>query len=88
MPALLSSRGTTGTPFRAWGSRWANQRWRSLVTTPRAAVKFEQSHLSSPAVAPLIDAAKIFYVEGYFLPYGIDSALELGKKASEKGKVK
>ena len=50
-------------------------------------MKFEQSHLSSPAVAPLINAAKIYYVEGYFLPYGIDSALELGKRALEKGKV-
>ena len=50
-------------------------------------MKFKQSHLSSPAVAPLIDAAKIFYVEGYFLPYGIDSVMELSKKVSEKGKV-
>jgi len=50
-------------------------------------VKFERSHLSSPAVAPLIDAAKIYYVEGYFLPHGIDSVLELCEKASEKGKV-
>jgi len=58
-----------------------------LVTTLRAAEKFEQSHLSSPAVAPLIDAAKIFYVEGYFLTHGTDSVLELSKKASEKGKI-
>jgi len=61
--------------------------WRSLVTTLRAAEKFEQSHLSSPAVVPLIDGAKIFYVEGYFLTHGTDSVLELSKKASEKGKV-
>jgi len=60
---------------------------RSLVTTLRAAEKFEQSHLSSPAVAPLIDAAKIFYVEGYFLTHGTNSVLELSKKASEKGKI-
>jgi len=53
----------------------------------RAAEKFEQSHLSSPSVAPLIDAAKIFYVEGYFLTHGTESVLELSKKASEKGKV-
>jgi len=60
---------------------------RSLVTTLRAAEKFEQSHLSSPTVAPLIDAAKIFYVEGYFLTHGTDSVVEISKKASEKGKV-
>jgi len=60
---------------------------RSLVTTLRAAEKFEQSHLSSPTVAPLIDAAKIFYVEGYFLTHGTESVLELSKKASEKGKI-
>jgi len=60
---------------------------RSLVTTLRAAEKFEQSHLSSPTVAPLIDAATIFYVEGYFLTHGTDAVLELSKKASEKGKI-
>jgi len=60
---------------------------RSLVTTLRAAEKFEQSHLSSPTVAPLVDAAKIYYVEGYFLTHGTDSVLELSKKASEKGKI-
>jgi adenosine kinase len=58
-----------------------------LVTTLRAAEKFDQSHLSSPAVAPLVDAAKIFYVEGYLLTHGTESVLELAKKASVKGKV-
>jgi len=29
----------------------------------------------------------VFYVEGYFLTHGTDSALELSKKASEAGKV-
>ncbi|TBU26624.1 adenosine kinase [Dichomitus squalens] len=60
---------------------------RSLVTNLAAAEKFEQSHLSSPEVAPLIDAAKIFYVEGYFLTHGTESALEVAKKASEAGKI-
>lgn len=58
-----------------------------MVTTLRAAEKFEQSHLSSPTVKPLVDAAKIFYVEGYFLTHGAESVLELAKKASENGKV-
>jgi len=60
---------------------------RSLVTTLRAAEKFELAHLSSPQVAPLIDAAKFFYLEGFFLTHGIESALYLAKKASEAGKV-
>jgi hypothetical protein len=60
---------------------------RSLVTTLRSAEKFDQSHLSSPEVAPLIDAAKLFYVEGYFLTHGTASVLEVSKKASETGKV-
>ncbi|KAI0937363.1 hypothetical protein AcW1_001363 [Taiwanofungus camphoratus] len=60
---------------------------RSLVTTLRVAEKFEKSHLASPEVAPLIEAAKVFYVEGYFLTHGTDSVLELSKKASEASKV-
>ncbi|RDX50520.1 adenosine kinase [Polyporus arcularius HHB13444] len=60
---------------------------RSLVTNLAAAEKFEKSHLSSPEVAPLVDAAKIYYVEGYFLTHGTESALELAKKASEAGKI-
>jgi len=56
---------------------------RSLVTTLRAAEKFEVSHLSSPTVAPLVEAAKLFYVEGFFLTHGVESVLELSKHASE-----
>ncbi|KAF9478076.1 adenosine kinase [Pholiota conissans] len=60
---------------------------RSLVTTLRVAEKFDKSHLSSPTVAPLIDNAKFFYVEGYFLTHGVESALELSTKASAAGKT-
>ncbi|KAG5653897.1 hypothetical protein H0H81_009489 [Sphagnurus paluster] len=60
---------------------------RSLVTDLRAAEKFEQSHLSSPAVAPLIEAAQFFYVEGYFLTHGVNSTLELSQKAAAAGKT-
>ncbi|KIM47421.1 hypothetical protein M413DRAFT_439090 [Hebeloma cylindrosporum] len=60
---------------------------RSLVTTLRVAEKFEKSHLSSPEVAPLIENAKYFYVEGYFLTHGVESALELSSKASAAGKT-
>ena len=61
---------------------------RSLVTNPVAAEKFEQAYLSSPEVAPLIDAAKVYYVEGYFLTHGTKSALEVAQQASEAGKVR
>ncbi|KAF8273850.1 adenosine kinase [Lactarius quietus] len=60
---------------------------RSLVTTLRAAEKFEKTHLSTPEVARLIDGAKFFYVEGYFLTHGVESAIEVAKKASDSGKV-
>ncbi|KIK29972.1 hypothetical protein PISMIDRAFT_671957 [Pisolithus microcarpus 441] len=60
---------------------------RSLVTTLRAAEKFEKSHLSSPEVAPLVEAAKVFYVEGFFLTHGTESILEVSKKASASSKV-
>ncbi|KAI0352275.1 adenosine kinase [Trametes cingulata] len=60
---------------------------RSLVTTLGAAEKFEKEHLASPEVAPLIEAAKVYYVEGYFLTHGVESALEVAKKASEAGKI-
>ena len=60
---------------------------RSLVTNLAAAEKFEKSHLASPEVAPLIDAAKIFYVEGYFLTHGTESTVDLASKASAASKV-
>ena len=58
-----------------------------MVTRLESAEKWDQSHLSSPEIAPLVDAAKVFYVEGYFLTHGTDSVVELGKKASHASKV-
>lgn len=57
------------------------------MTALRAAEKFEKSHLRSPEVAPCIESARVFYMEGFFLTHGSESALELSKKASEAGKV-
>ena len=57
------------------------------MTALRAAEKFDKSHLSSPEVAPCIESARVFYMEGFFLTHGSESALELSKKASEAGKV-
>ncbi|RDB28738.1 Adenosine kinase [Hypsizygus marmoreus] len=60
---------------------------RSLVTDLRVAEKFDQAHLSSPAVAPLIRAAKVYYVEGYFLTHGLAPTIEVGQHAAAAGKI-
>ncbi|KAG8954766.1 adenosine kinase [Tulasnella sp. 419] len=60
---------------------------RSLVTTLRAAEKFDKEHLASPEISNLIDSAKAFYVGGFFLTHGTESALVIAKKAAEAGKV-
>jgi len=60
---------------------------RSLVTTLRSAEKFEKSHLLSEVVAPLVENAKVFYAEGFFLTHGTESLVHLGQKASAASKV-
>ena len=62
-------------------------RCRSLCTTLRAAEKFEKEHLLKPEISALVEGAKYFYVEGYFLTHGTESVLHLARKASESGKV-
>ena len=59
----------------------------SLVTTLRAAEKFDPSHLSSPEIAPLVEGATHFYIGGFFLTHGVKSALIVGKQASTAGKT-
>jgi adenosine kinase len=60
---------------------------RSLVTTLRAAEKFDKAHLSSPEIADVLKSAKAYYMEGYFLTHGLESALELSQRASKESKV-
>jgi len=60
---------------------------RSLVTTLRVAEKFEKSHLSSPEVAPLVENAKFYYIEGYILTHGVESALHLSSISAAAGKT-
>lgn len=48
---------------------------------------FNVSHLSSPPIANLLSGAKFFYIEGYFLTHGLESALEVAKAASSQGKT-
>ncbi|KAH9987775.1 Ribokinase-like protein [Russula compacta] len=61
--------------------------FRSFVVALRAAEKFDKAHLATPRVARLIDGAKFFYVDGYFLTHGLESTLEVAKNASDNGKV-
>ena len=59
----------------------------SMVANLRVAEKFEKSHLSSPEVAPLVESVKFYYMDGYFLTHGVESALELSSKSAAAGKV-
>jgi len=61
-------------------------RHRSLVTTLRAAELFEPSHLSSPEVRAYIENATHFYIEGFFVTHGLESALIIAKQAAYTGK--
>lgn len=60
---------------------------RSLVTTLRAAETFSEDHLHKPEIKALIDHAKFFYIGGFFLTHGIDSAIHIAKIASGRGRV-
>jgi hypothetical protein len=59
---------------------------RSLVTTLRAAAKFDSSHLET--IQDIVDKVLMYYVGGFFLSHGIESALLLAKKAAESSKVR
>lgn len=58
------------------------------MTTLRAAEKFDKSHLESEALVPLVEGAKVFYVEGYFLTHGTESIVYLSQKASAASKAR
>ena len=60
---------------------------RSLVTTLRAAEQFTPDHLAKDDISSLLSGAKYFYIEGYFLTHGIESALEVAKAAASHGKT-
>ncbi|CED83460.1 adenosine kinase [Phaffia rhodozyma] len=59
---------------------------RSLTTTLQAAESFTPEHLATPEVEALIEDAKFFYLGGFFLTHGIESALVLAKKSASAGK--
>jgi len=58
---------------------------RSLVTTLRSSEKFEPSHLDT--ISNLVDGAKLYYIGGFFLTHGVESALIVAKKAAAEGKI-
>lgn len=59
---------------------------RSLCTNLGAAEKFNKSHLDTPEVKAAIEAAPFFYVGGFFLTHGVESAVAVAKHAKEAGK--
>jgi adenosine kinase len=60
---------------------------RSLVANLGAANNFHVSHLSKPDIAALLEKAKYFYIEGFFLTHGVESALYVAKHAAETQKT-
>lgn len=60
---------------------------RHLCTTLRAAEMFTPDHLAKPEIASLIESAKYFYIEGYFLTHGVESIVQIAKSFSSKGKT-
>ncbi len=53
----------------------------------RAAETFSIDHLQKPEIKALIDHAKFFYIGGFFLTHGIESAIDIAKRAAGRGQV-
>ncbi|PLW22288.1 hypothetical protein PCASD_16994 [Puccinia coronata f. sp. avenae] len=60
---------------------------RSLCTQLGAAEKFSPSHLKTEAVVKAIQDAKFYYLGGFFLTHGIESAMELAQVSAQNQKV-
>lgn len=60
---------------------------RSLCTELGAAEKFDKSHLEKQEIKDLIECAKFFYLGGFFLTHGVESALILAKHSHENKKT-
>ncbi|KAJ4470848.1 Ribokinase-like protein [Lentinula aciculospora] len=60
---------------------------RSLVTTRRVSNDLDEEHFWSPTVAPLINSAKVIYMEGYMLTHRADISIRLAKRVSSAGKI-
>lgn len=60
---------------------------RSLCTNLGAAEKFSKSHLETSEAKALISKAKYFYMEGFFLTHGLESAKVLAQHAQQNDQV-
>ncbi|KAI5867950.1 Ribokinase-like protein [Durotheca rogersii] len=60
---------------------------RSLCTDLGAANHYDLAHLRSPAVWPLVRAARFYYVGGYHFTVCPDAILALGEEAAAHGKT-
>ncbi|KAI5477755.1 adenosine kinase [Pseudohyphozyma bogoriensis] len=60
---------------------------RSLCTQLGAAEHFKPSHLATPEVQALIASAKYFYLGGFFLTHGLESAKVLAQHALDNRKI-
>lgn len=57
---------------------------RSLCTNLGAAEKFSKSHLETEEAKKAIKNAKVFYLGGFFLTHGVESALVLAEEAKSR----
>jgi len=60
---------------------------RSLCTELGAAEKFTKEHLEKAEVKEIIEGAKFYYLGGFFLTHGIESAMTLAKHSKDNGKT-
>ncbi|KAM0746220.1 Ribokinase-like protein [Meredithblackwellia eburnea MCA 4105] len=60
---------------------------RSLCTLLGAAEHFKPSHLEEPHVKELVNNAKYFYLGGFFLTHGVESAKVLAQHALDNRKI-
>lgn len=60
---------------------------RSLVANLAAANTFTAAHLESAEAKEAINAAKIFYISGFFLTVSVDSILQIAKHAVDERKI-
>jgi adenosine kinase len=60
---------------------------RSLVTNLGAANHFKIEHLQKPEMGALVEAAKVFYVSGFFLTVSPPSAVHIAQHACDNNKV-
>ncbi|VDB99563.1 unnamed protein product [Peniophora sp. CBMAI 1063] len=60
---------------------------RSMVTSLRAAECFDQAWLETPHISALIDSAKVFYMESYWLTHDVNSLIYLANKSAQEGKT-